>query len=180
MASSSLDHEFLASAQGRFRQYEQLGRAAVAQCSDADLVRELSRGSNSIAVIVKHVRGNMRSRWTDFLTTDGEKPTRNRDREFDDEPSVTRDVVLQWWSESFVDVFGTLASLRADDLARSVTIRGQPMSVIDAIHRSLTHMAYHVGQIVMLAKIARGDAWTSLSIPRGQSEQFNQSLQGGR
>lgn len=181
MSTSSearLATEFLTSARDRYRQCHTLGHGALAQCSDADVTRELAPGSNSIAVIVKHMRGNMLSRWTDFLTSDGEKPERQRDREFDDETAVTRDQVANWWDEGYTVCLDTLAALRPEDLERHITIRGEPLTVVDAIHRNLAHTSYHVGQIVLLAKIVRGDGWRTLSIPRGGSEQYTQQLRG--
>jgi len=177
---TALATDFLASTLSRYRQYDQLAIDAITQCEDVDLVREYAPGTNSIAVIVKHMRGNMRSRWTDFLTSDGEKPDRQRDQEFDEETAATREVVLQWWTEGYAVCLAAVAALRPNDLIRTVTIRSQPMSVVDALHRNLAHTAYHVGQIVMLAKTFRKATWRTLSIPRGGSEVFNRTLQDRR
>lgn len=139
----------------------------MAQLDDAQLHRTIDPDANSIAIIVKHLRGNMISRWTDFLTTDGEKPDRARDDEFEMEREATREEVERWWDEGWQHVFAAVEALRPTDLSRVVTIRGEPHSVLQAIQRNLLHSAYHVGQIVLLAKHFRGNDWTSLSIPKG-------------
>jgi uncharacterized damage-inducible protein DinB len=148
-----------------FRQYKKLGEDAMAQVPDADLTAVLDEEMNSVALIVKHMAGNMRSRWTDFLTTDGEKANRNRDSEFV-EPPADRAAVMQMWEDGWKIVFAALEPLTDDDLGRSVTIRGQEHSVMQAIQRQVAHYAYHVGQIVMLAKHFQGAQWKSLSIPK--------------
>ena len=152
-----------------FRAQKQLAERAMVQLDDRDLARTIDRENNSIAIIVKHLRGNMRSRWTDFLTTDGEKPNRRRDTEFEIDGAVTRSDVMEWWEEGWGTLFSTLDALQADELQRTVYIRGEPHSVMEAINRQLTHYAYHVGQIVMLAKHFRGARWTTLSIPKAGS-----------
>jgi hypothetical protein len=159
-----------------FRNYKQLGEKAIVQLSDEELFRALDAEMNSVALNVKHLAGNMRSRWTDFLTTDGEKPDRKRDSEFRLDESTSRADVMRWWEEGWRTVFAALEPLRAEDVSREVTIRGKPHTVLMAINRQLTHYAYHVGQIVFLAKHFKSAAWQSLSIPRGQSETFNESL----
>lgn len=148
-----------------FQSHKNLADRAMAQVSDEALVATLDDESNSIALIVKHMAGNMRSRWTDFLTTDGEKPNRARDTEFE-APAVTRSELLSQWDAGWKRMFDTLATLSDADLTRSVLIRDQPHSVMQAINRQLTHYAYHVGQIVFLAKHFAGAQWTSLTIPR--------------
>jgi hypothetical protein len=148
-----------------FRQYKKLAEDAMAQVSDAELSTTLDSEMNSIALIVKHMAGNMRSRWTDFLTTDGEKPDRNRDSEFE-EPPATRGDLMAAWEAGWDCVWQALGPLSDADLNRTVTIRGQAHSVLQAINRQTTHYAYHVGQIVMLAKHFRSDAWRSLSMPK--------------
>lgn len=153
------------------RAYKKLGEGAMAQVTDAELQEMFDTEMLSIAQIVKHLAGNMRSRWVDFLTTDGEKPNRNRDSEFV-EPPATRQAVMDLWESGWSCVFGALEPLGEQDLSRTVTIRGEAHSVMQAITRQLAHYAYHVGQIVMLAKHFRGAAWNSLSIPRGKSAEF--------
>jgi hypothetical protein len=174
--SDTLGRHFLDDALKVFRTYKTLGEKAIAQASDADLFVALDPEANSIALVVKHMWGNMRSRWTDFLTTDGEKPDRNRDTEFELHEEATRAAVERWWEEGWQLVFAAVEPLRAEDLERTVTIRGIPHTVMQAINRQLAHYAHHVGQIVFLAKHFRSSEWQSLSIPRGQSEAVNQQL----
>jgi hypothetical protein len=138
----------------------------MAQITDDQLFATLDRESNSIAIIVKHVAGNMRSRWTDFLTTDGEKPDRNRDAEFDSDPSETRGAVMARWEDGWERFTNAIASLTPDDLGKIVTIRGEPHTVLQAINRQMTHYSAHVGQIVLLAKHFAGERWQTLSMPR--------------
>lgn len=159
-----------------FRYYKSLAERAMAQVSDEQLVAVLDNEMNSIAVVVKHMAGNMRSRWTDFLTSDGEKPNRQRDSEFVEPPS-TRDGLLAMWEEGWNCVFQALEPLSEEDLARSVAIRGEAHSVMQAINRQIAHYAYHCGQIVLLAKHFNHSGWQSLSVPRGQSHQFNQRVE---
>jgi hypothetical protein len=151
----------------------------MAQTSDADLFRTLDPEMNSIALIIKHVAGNMRSRWTGFPEADGEKPDRNRDAEFED-PSATRAEVLALWDDAWDRLFRALEPLREEDMSRVTTIRGERHSVMQAIQRSVAHCSYHVGQIVLLAKHFGGTNWQSLSVPRGRSADFNQSVREGR
>jgi hypothetical protein len=150
---------------------------AIAQVADEKLRASLDPNTNSIAVIMKHVAGNLLSRWTDFLATDGEKPWRNRDDEFVD-TFVTRDELIVYWDSGWKRLLDTLESLAPDDLARTVTIRGEPHSVPLAIERSLAHSAYHVGQIILIARILAGDHWTTITIPRGASAAFNERVWG--
>jgi hypothetical protein len=161
-----------------FRFYRGLGEKAMAQVTDEQLVQVLDREMNSIALIVKHMAGNMRSRWTDFLTTDGEKPDRNRDSEFID-PPADRAAVMAMWEEGWRCVFSALEPLTDADLQRTVTIRGEAHSVMQAINRQIAHYAYHCGQIVLLAKHFRGDQWQSLSIPRNRSADFDRRVAAG-
>jgi hypothetical protein len=156
----------------QFRGHKRLGEGAIAQLQDNDLFVTLDPESNSIAVIVKHLAGNMRSRFTDFLTTDGEKPDRHRDQEFELTPT-TRAEVMRWWEQGWTNVFSAVEALKPEDVTRTVTIRGEPHTVLQALNRQVAHYAYHVGQIVFLAKHFRSSQWTSLSVPRGQSEEFN-------
>src|SRR3954467_15928040 len=165
-----LTTSYLEDSLAMFRQYKKLGEDAIAQVSDAELTATLDDQMNSIALVVKHMAGNMRSRWTNFLTSDGEKPDRNRDTEFV-EPPATREALMATWEQGWDCVWNALGPLSEADLARTVTIRGQEHSVMQAIHRQTTHYAYHVGQIVMLAKHFRSDAWRSLSIPKKKSRE---------
>lgn len=150
-----------------FRVYKKLAEGAIRQVTDDQLTAVLDPEMNSIALVVKHMAGNMRSRWTDFLTTDGEKPDRNRDSEFVD-PPTTREALLACWEEGWRRVFTALEPLTEADLSRGVTIRGEPHSVMQAIHRQVAHYAYHCGQIVMLAKHFQHRNWQSLSIPKAR------------
>ncbi len=164
------------------RYYKHLGERAIEQCPDDVLLLAPDAESNSIATIVKHMAGNMRSRWTDFLTSDGEKPDRNRDSEFEDAPK-TREELLQLWEAGWKRVFNALEPLTDADLARTVTIRTEPHSVMQAINRQVAHYAYHVGQIVYLAKhyaAANIGTWKALTIPRGKSNEFAADVASGR
>ena len=161
-----------------FRQYKQLGERAMAQVTDDQLFRLLDEEANSIAIIVKHMTGNMRSRWTDFLTTDGEKPNRNRDSEFVD-PPATREALMSDWENGWACVFRAIEQLTDADLSRSITIRGEAHSVMQAINRQLAHYPQHVGQIVLLAKHWAGPHWQSLSVPRNKSSEFNRAVGAG-
>lgn len=158
-----------------FHQSKKLAERAMEQITDENLFISLDPETNSIAVIVKHLSGNMRSRWTDFLTTDGEKPDRNRDGEFIDPPE-TRQAMLESWSDGWSRLFAALESLSEADLVRTVTIRGEPHSVMQAINRQVAHYSLHVGQIVLLARHFAGHRWKSLSIPKNQSVEFNRHL----
>jgi Protein of unknown function (DUF1572) len=160
------------------RYYKRLAERAVAQMPDEALGRRLDAESNSIAIIVKHLAGNMRSRFADFLTTDGEKPDRNRDSEFE-APPKTRAEVMAMWEAGWRHVFEALTSITDADLVRTVRIRSEPHSVMQAINRQVAHYAYHVGQIVYLAKHFAGDQWTSLTVPRGMSAAFTAKLAKG-
>jgi Protein of unknown function (DUF1572) len=157
------------------RYYKKLGERAIAQAPDAALVATLDPESNSIATIVKHISGNMRSRWTDFLTTDGEKPDRHRDAEFETPPQTRAEIVAQW-EAGWQILFESFGQLTDADLTRSVLIRNESHSVIQAIGRALAHYAYHVGQIVYLAKHFASEKWTSLSVPKNKSEELNARL----
>ena len=161
-----------------FRYYKNLADRAMVQVTDEQLLTVLDGEMNSIAVIVKHMAGNMRSRWTDFLTTDGEKPNRDRDSEFLDPPS-TREALLAIWNEGWNCLFQALEPLSEGDLQRTVTIRGEAHSVVQAINRQIAHYSYHCGQIVLLAKHFKRDEWQSLSIPRRQSAEFNARVLAG-
>jgi hypothetical protein len=156
---------YLQDALAVFRQYKKLAEGAMAQVTDEELNATLDSEMNSIALVVKHMAGNMRSRWTDFLTTDGEKPDRNRDSEFV-EPPPTRAELMALWEDGWSRVWTALEPLAEEDLGRTITIRNEPHSVMQAIQRQIAHYAYHVGQIVMLAKHFRSAEWRTLSMPK--------------
>ncbi len=159
---------------------KRLADGAMAQLNDEQFFAVPSAESNSVAIIVKHMAGNMRSRFTGFLTSDGEKPERNRDQEFITHDAETRADLMRSWENNWQLVFETINSLSPDDLARTVTIRGEPHSVLKAIHRQVAHYAYHVGQIAFLAKHWKGADWQTLSVAKGQSEQFNARMMAER
>lgn len=161
-----------------FRQYKLLGERAMAQVSDEQLFGSLDDESNSIAIIVKHMTGNMRSRWTDFLTSDGEKPSRNRDSEFVD-PPATRESLMREWEAGWACVFGAIEPLTDADLGRAVTIRGEAHSVMQAINRQLAHYPQHIGQVILLAKHYAGGGWQTLSVARNRSADFNRKVAAG-
>ena len=161
-----------------FRYYKKLGERAMAQCPDDALFESLDAESNSIAIIVKHMAGNMRSRWTDFLTTDGEKPDRNRDTEFETPPK-TRAALMELWECGWKHVFHALEPLNDGDLVRTITIRTEPHSVMQAINRQVAHYSYHVGQIVYVAKHLAGDKWQTLTVPKKKSPEFNARVAAG-
>jgi hypothetical protein len=160
-----------------FQSNKKLADKAVAQLADEQLRTALDPNTNSIAVIMKHVAGNLMSRWTSFLTTDGEKPGRNRDDEFVD-TFQSRQEILDCWERGWSCVLNAIRQLRPEDLEKTVVIRGEPHSVPLAIQRSLGHTCYHVGQIVQIARVLAGSEWTTLTIARGQSQQFNQANWG--
>jgi Protein of unknown function (DUF1572) len=168
----------LADALTLFHYYKRMGEGAIAQVTDEELTTALDGEMNSIAQIVKHLAGNMRSRWTDFLTTDGEKPDRNRDSEFV-EPPPSREALMKTWEEGWNCLWRALGQLQEQDMVRTITIRGERHSVIQAINRQLAHYPYHIGQIVMLAKHFRGDQWKSLSVPKNRSTDFNMRVASG-
>jgi hypothetical protein len=153
----------------QFRYYKTLADKAVSRVPDAALHAQLDASSNSIAVIMKHVGGNLKSRYRDFLTTDGEKPDRDRDQEFEVAGQPSRDDVLAWWEEGWSVALASVEALSAEDLGRTVHIRGEAFVVVEALNRSVAHAAYHVGQIVYLARHHAGSQWTSLTIPKGAS-----------
>jgi len=154
----------------RLKELKALADRAMAQITDQEMFRTLDGESNSIAFIVKHLSGNMRSRWTDFFTSDGEKPSRNRDGEFESHKEDTRDKLIAAWEEGWNLAFAVISSLKSEDLGRTVTIRSESHTVIQAITRNMLHTASHVGQIVLLAKHFAGPKWQTLSIPRGRSQ----------
>ena len=154
-----------------FRNYKKLGERALAQTSDENLHALIDPDANSIALVVKHVAGNLRSRFTDFLTSDGEKPDRNRDTEFEMPARASRDEIIAWWEKGWSAALSAVDALKPEDFDRTIYIRGEGLLVLEALNRSVTHTAYHVGQIVLLAKHFAGANWKSLSIPKGQSAQ---------
>src|SRR5579872_6181435 len=168
---------YLLSAIKRFEYYKMLGEGAFDQLTDEQLFWSYNEDSNSIATIVKHLHGNMLSRWTDFLTSDGEKEWRKRDNEFIDD-SVTKANMIARWEDGWKCVFDVMASLTPEDVGKTIYIRKEPHTVMQAINRQLTHYAYHVGQIVYLAKAIRSAGWKSLSVPKGKSEEFNKEKFG--
>jgi hypothetical protein len=156
----------------QFRGHQRMGDKALAQLEEKEFFVTLDPESNSIAALVKHISGNARSRFTDFLTTDGEKPDRFRDQEFEVTATTTREEVIRWWEQAWTYVFRTLDGLKPEDVLRTVTIRQEPHTVMQALNRALAHYAQHIGQIVFLAKHLRSSNWQTLSIPRGRSEDF--------
>jgi hypothetical protein len=169
---------FLEDSLGLLRYYKRLAERAMEQVTDAQLFATLDPEANSIAIIVKHMVGNMRSRWTDFLSTDGEKPTRDRDSEFV-EPPATRKALMDAWESGWACLFRALEPLSETDLGRTITIRGEAHSVTQAINRQVAHYPYHVGQIVLLAKHCAQDRWQSLTVPKSKSREFNQQVASG-
>jgi uncharacterized damage-inducible protein DinB len=165
---------FLESIRAEYLRYKRLAESAIAQLSDAELTAQAAGGDNSIPMICWHISGNLQSRFTDFLTSDGEKPWRHREEEFQPR-AVTRAELLVKWNGGWEALLRALTDLSDTDLERTVTIRRQPLQVSEALHRSLAHVAYHVGQIVYVAKSRRGNSWTSLSVPPGQSDAYNRS-----
>jgi hypothetical protein len=177
MNDQSIQRHYLDDALYTFRYYKKLAEGAFAQISDEDFFRTLDEESNSIAVNMKHMAGNMLSRWTDFLTTDGEKPERNRDIEFVMLPATTKDDLLAYWEKGWKCTFDALEPLKPEDLMRTITIRGQDHTVVQAINRQLAHYAYHIGQIVYLAKHFKSSEWKSLSVPKHKSAEINARVQ---
>ena len=175
MSDISFTEDYLADALSSFRAYKKLADKAIAQTNDDELFVKLDEEANSIAIVMKHMAGNMISRWTDFLNSDGEKADRNRDMEFVIETS-SRDDVIAYWERGWKCVFDAIEPLRPADFSITVTIRWQEHSIVQAINRQLMHYAYHIGQIVFLAKHFRSTEWQSLSIPRNRSAEFNKYL----
>jgi hypothetical protein len=175
---STIGQVYLESVVKRMSTYKELGEGTFAQLEDQDFHYAPNYASNSIAVIIQHMSGNMLSRWTNFLSEDGEKEWRNREREFD-EQAYGRAPLLKAWNEGWDCMLGTLRSLKEEDLLKTIYIRHEPLIVVDAINRQLAHYPHHVGQIVYIGKMIRNDQWKSLSIPKGQSDAFNRKLQEG-
>lgn len=168
----NLASEFLSSAIKRFKEYKALGEKTFAQLNEEEMHRQPNEASNNIAIIVQHLHGNMLSRWTNFLTEDGEKSWRKRDEEFEAQP-LNKEALLQLWNEGWKVLLDTLESLTGDDLLKTITIRLQALLVVDALNRQLAHYSYHVGQIIYLGRWIKGDDWQSLSIPKGGSAAYN-------
>ncbi len=171
---SDLGQHYLENVIAEFRLLKKQGERAMEQLADEEFFVTLDPEGNSVAVIVKHLAGNMRSRWENFLTSDGEKPDRFRDQEFILDANTPRDQVMNWWEQGWQHVFTALEPLQPEDAMRTIIIRQEQHTVVQAVNRQLTHYATHVGQIVFLAKHLKSAAWKTLSVPRGQSEQFNQ------
>jgi hypothetical protein len=180
LSSEALGQEVLALLRHNFTMYKSLADRALAQLAPAEWLYSLAPGSNSAAVIVQHMVGNLRSRFTDFLTTDGEKPDRRRDQDFE-EPGAPAELVVpalqEQWEAAWRILFDLLNTLQPNDLLRTVTIRGEAHSVLAALERQVAHYSSHVGQLVQLAKLIRGADWQNLSVPRGQSENFTKQVQ---
>lgn len=174
MSSEAIVQNYFVDALSALRAYKKLADKAIAQTRDEEFFVTLDEESNSVAVIMKHMAGNMFSRWTDFLTSDGEKPNRNRDMEFVIEAETTKDDVIAYWERGWACVFAALEPLRPEDFEKKVMIRGEEHTIVQAINRQLMHYSYHIGQIVFLAKHFRSTEWTSLSIPRNRSAEFNE------
>ncbi len=171
----SIETEFLRSVLIRFKEYKSLGEKTFAQLSEEEMLRQPNEASNSIAIIIQHLHGNMLSRWTNFLTEDGEKEWRKRDAEFKVR-NLSKEQLVKLWIEGWKVFLETLESLTEKDLLKTVTIRTQPLIVIDAINRQLAHYSYHVGQIVYLGRWMKEGDWLSLSIPKGNSQLYNQQM----
>ncbi|HSK71193.1 MAG TPA: DUF1572 family protein [Pyrinomonadaceae bacterium] len=167
---------YLSDAIESFRNYKKMAEKAMAQVSDEEFFRAIDAEANSIAVIVKHIAGNQRSRWTDFLTSDGEKPDRFRDGEFAAFDEDSRESLMRFWKTGWQTLFDAVEPLTIEDFQKFVTIRGEPHTIVEAINRQLTHYAYHIGQIVLLAKHFRSENWQTLSVPKNKSAEFNQFL----
>jgi uncharacterized damage-inducible protein DinB len=171
----NLSSHYLEEIRRQLHGYKRLADGALTQISEEEFFRELDPEANSIAIVVKHMAGNMRSRFTDFLTADGEKPDRNRDQEFE-VGMADRETFLKAWEQGWKAVFDTVDALKPEDVERTVTIRSEPHSVLQALNRALAHLAYHAGQIVYLAKYFRSEKWTTLSVPRGKTDEFNAKM----
>ena len=173
--TSHLLEQYHSDALQSFRNYKKLAERAIEQVSDEEFFATIDEEANSIALIVKHIAGNLRSRWTDFLTTDGEKPDRNRDTEFE-VIEDTRESLTKYWEDGWRILFDAIEPLTEEDFSKTVTIRGQPHSIVEAINRQLTHYSYHIGQIVLLAKHFRSSEWKTLSIAKNRSAEFNRHV----
>ncbi len=173
--SNKMVEDFLTGIKKQFEYYKSLGEKSFDQLNEDELFVKLEKDSNSIAVLVNHLSGNMKSRWTDFLTTDGEKEWRNRDSEFED-IIRSEDELIKRWNEGWNCLFNALDSLNESNINNVVLIRNQEHSIVLALLRQLGHYAFHIGQIVLIAKTIKGEQWKSLTIPKGKSEEFNKGL----
>jgi len=176
MTSMDIAQHYLDEIRRQLRGHKRLAEAALVQVTDEQLLAVLDPECNSLAILIKHIAGNMRSRFTDFLASDGEKPDRHRDQEFEIDSDTTREELVRGWEEAWAIVFRTLDSLKPEDLSRTVYIREEPHTVLQALNRALTHYAFHIGQIVFLAKHLGTHNWQTLSVPRGKSEEFNRKM----
>ncbi len=172
----NLAAHYLEEALRQMKGNKRLADGALQQVTDEEFFRELDPESNSIAIIVKHMAGNIRSRFTDFLTSDGEKSDRNRDQEFELGEGAQRKDFMQAWELGWKTAIDSISALKPEDVEKTVTIRSQPHTVLQAINRAIAHLAYHTGQIVYLAKYFRSESWTTLSVPRGKTEEFNAKM----
>jgi hypothetical protein len=176
MNTSEIPQHYLDEIKRQMHGHKRMAENAIAQLKDEDLLVTIDPESNSIAILVKHIAGNMRSRFTDFLTSDGEKPDRQRDTEFEVSSATTRAEIMRRWEEGWNIVFHTLESLNPEDLTRAIAIRAEPHTVLQALNRAMAHYAQHIGQIVFLAKHLRSSEWKTLSVPRGKSEEVNAQM----
>lgn len=174
--TDELAKHYLENSITEFRSMKKLAERALHQLNEKEFFVAIDAESNSIAILIKHLAGNMRSRWVDFLTSDGEKPDRNRDQEFVLDEATTRQQVMEWWEQGWQYVFDALVPLQPEDVMRTVVIRHEPHTVVQAISRQTAHYATHVGQIVFLAKHLKGSDWKTPSVPRGKSEEFRQMM----
>ena len=179
MSSNKLAAHYLSEALRQLRGHKRMAEAAIAQLDEQQFFASLDAGGNSASVLAKHIAGNQRSRFTDFLTADGEKPDRHRDREFEMDANASRAEVMAAWEQGWTLLFATVESLHPEDVMRTVTIRSEPHTVLQALNRALAHYAQHIGQIVFLAKHLRGREWKTLSIARGESEKFKTANPAG-
>ncbi len=177
MSSEAIVQNYFEDAVSSFKAYKKLADKAIAQLNDDEFFVTLDEEANSVAVVMKHMAGTMFSRWTNFLTSDGEKPDRNRDMEFVIEANTTKADVLDYWERGWACVFAAIEPLTPEDFEKTVTIRGEKHTIVMALNRQMTHYAYHIGQIVFLAKHFRSAQWKSLSIPRNKSAEFNATME---
>lgn len=173
--ATQMIHNYHADAIQSFRNYKKLAERAIEQISDKEFFAIIDKESNSVAIIVKHIAGNLHSRWRDFLSSDGEKPDRDRDAEFE-MVADTRESLMEFWESGWQTLFDNIEPLTVEDFSKTIVIRGEPHTIVEAINRQLTHYAYHVGQIVFLAKHLKSADWETLSVPRNRSAQFNKFL----
>ncbi|UCE66656.1 MAG: DUF1572 family protein [Candidatus Zixiibacteriota bacterium] len=171
-----ISEDYLKDSISQFRKHKKLVEKALSQVSDRDFFREPGPESNSIAIMIKHMAGNMRSRWRDFLISNGEKTDRHRDTEFEIEPDDSRKTIMIRWERGWKFLFDSIEPLKPEDLEKKITIRGEPHTVVEAINRQINHNAYHIGQIVYLARHYAGEKWETLSVPKGKSEELTKKM----